>query len=175
MKKIWLAFVMVMACGCHPEYIVHRSPPCVSTCGMLLEDVNNGAISCTYLNEAEETTLAAFDQKLCSEDERFCKKNACDALFGWQIYAPRETVATQNGSDFYVGLSRCRYKVMEIYANSDWRHGAYPHELAHAVFTCVPPQPTWEESAEDGKAIGHEGWFEHGVYGVLDQIERGMW
>lgn len=174
MVKISIVGVMLsLVASCctvqHPE--AKRS--CVSYCGMLFEGTPNGSMSCSQLQTAEDTTLAAYDAKLRAEDQRFCRANACKAIFGWQVETDDAVIATSNGSDFYLGASTCESKTMVLMANQDWRHGSYPHELAHVVQDCSPPND-WEETPhEHDMGSGHAGWTEHNVYKTIDSIRHG--
>lgn len=164
-----MAFVASSCAGVASE---HKAPPCVSHCGMLLENVGNGAVSCETIDQAEQVTINAMNE-LCGDDPRLCKKNACESLFGWQIEASEYTVGSSNGSEFYVGYSQCASKQMWIAANDTWRHGSLPHEMVHAMQHCHPPSH-WKATEEDNHGKGHEGWTDHGVYGRLQEIKRGL-
>lgn len=130
-------------------------------------------MSCDVLQHAEDVVLDAYDKNLCNEDPRFCRKAACSALFGWQLTTGEEVVGTEDGSQFYVGYSQCRSKVMFLCANQDWRHGSFPHELAHVVQNCEPSSEWTETEREADLGPGHAGWTEHNVYGTIDNIRKG--
>lgn len=166
-----VAMAFVSCCTNPPRPDVKRA--CVSYCGMLFQDEPNGSMSCSQLQTAEDKTLDAFDENLCKEDPRFCRKAACKSLFGWQITAEDNVVGTENGSAFYLGESECRTKTMLLCRNSDWRHGSFPHELAHVVQDCKPLASWQETEREQSLGGGHAGWTEHNVYGTIDQIRHG--
>lgn len=157
----------------------HKNPPCVSKCGMLLEDKGNGSISCDTLQEAEDKILSAMDKEFCSTDGRMCYENACQACFGWQLSADDDVLAVvpydlPDGGQFTVeavGLSNCEMKWMWLGANQDWRHGSIPHELFHVVLNCqVDPS---DAGVDQSKGPGHVGWKEKGYYDVIDDFRAG--
>ena len=171
MRSVLIALA-ILASGCRiAAKEDKKKPPCQSWCGTLLEHEGNGSISCEVLQEAEDTTLSAMDT-LCKKDKRFCRKEACKALFGWQII-PSDAVLECDGKlGCYVGLSNCSTKQMFLFANQNWRKGSYPHELFHVTQDCQPPE-SWKMSAADA-GPGHNGWTEHGVYWVIELIRRGF-
>lgn len=166
-----LALAAVAFSGCAHCSKPNKEPPCVSSCGMLLEDKGNGSMSCTDLDEAEEAVLNALDE-LKDKDPRFTKKYACGQLFGWQLQLAQHVVESDSsigGGMLYVGVSHCDMKVMRLMANKDWRSGSYPHEIAHAIQECNP-LPEWRKGTGGG---GHEGWEENGVYSIIKDFREG--
>lgn len=146
-----------------------RQPPCVSYCGMLMEDKGNGSMSCNVLDDAEKKMLDAIDKEFCKMDARACKENACKAIFGWQLHANEDVVFGVNGR-LAVGLSNCREKEMWLGANQDWRHGSYPHEIFHVIQSC---SSGWDDEGEDEESgPGHRGWNSHGIYDLINDFRE---
>lgn len=172
-----MAAMLVVSCA------VHRGPPCVSKCGMLLEDEGNGAMSCEKLQEAEDTMLKSIDEKFCSMDSRMCYHNACMQCFGWQLELD-DNVITHVEYDIgvkpdggtisvrlpAVGLSNCETKQMWLGANQTWRKGSYPHEIFHVIQEC---QTGWDGGIDASKGPGHEGWQDHGIYDFIKEYRDG--
>lgn len=159
----------VLFCGCaHGS----RRPPCVSSCGMLLEDESNGAMSCKDLQKAEDEMLTRANDK-CKEDGRMCKKYACGQLFGWQLRLGKEeiTVLINDGEMPIIatGYSRCSSKEMWLGSANNWRSGSYPHEFFHAIQEC---NTKWSPSpgGEDSLGSGHDGWTSHGIYEIIKDV-----
>lgn len=165
------AMAVVVFSGCaHSE----RKPPCVSECGMLLEDVGNGAMSCGKLQEAEDLALAAYDE-IKGQDPRFEKNYACGQLFGWQLKLEQSLImydSSINSGAPFVGLSDCGSKTMTLMRANSWRDGSYVHEIAHAIQSCSAPI-TWGKSTPYGAGPGHEGWMDHGVYDIIRDFREG--
>lgn len=164
--------VLLALTGC--ESVHSRNlPPCVSKCGMLLEDQANGSMSCDVLQEAEDKFLAAADE-LKDKDARLSSENACKAIFGWQLRLEQSVVGSTNGSDFYVGLSNCYSKEMTLFANKDWRSGSYIHEMFHLAQDCKPPE-SWDEDPLEApqRGPGHAGWETNGVDSIIREFRRG--
>lgn len=175
----WIATVIACAAmavvafsGCTAKRQIN--PPCVSACGMLLDDVGNGAMSCNELQEAEDAMLFAMNE-IAKEDPRFEREFACGQLFGWQLHLSKNLVeydSEVNGGSPYVGLSNCNTKEMTLMKADSWRDGSYPHEIFHAVQSCDPPA-SWGTRHPQGAGGGHGGWDEHGVYGIIEDFRKG--
>lgn len=173
----WIATLLaciglaIVASGC-----AHRqSPPCVSRCGMLLEDAGNGSMSCDYLQEAEDYMLSGIDQNYCSVDKRHCKKQMCEAIFGWQLRLDQHVITfieQPNGMRLpAVGLSNCSTKEMWLGANQNWRAGSYPHEVFHVIQEC---NTGWVGSEDDTvHGPGHDGWTDAGIYDFIQEVRDG--
>lgn len=167
-----IGMAVVVLSGCqHPTAI---KPPCVSYCGMLLEDESNGAMSCDKINEVEAALIMA-GSELEAKDKRFNKENACRSIFGWQLKLSKYEILfdseINNGAPF-VGSSDCRSKVMTLTKKPNWRKGSYPHEFFHVVQDCETPK-AWGNSHPEGAGGGHGGWEENGVYDIIDDFREG--
>lgn len=163
-----LAFVAFSGCA-HPL----KKPPCVSACGMLLEDEGNGAMDCDHLQEAEDKLLESGDE-LMDKDQRLDKNYACGQIFGWQLKLHDEVIGidnTINNGIPFVGMSSCGEKVMHLMANQSWRKGSYPHEYFHMIQECNPPMD-WHGS-RPGHGGGHNGWDDNGVYDLIQDFREG--
>lgn len=172
-----LGLAMVALSGCASCQRVDQSPPCVSSCGMLLDSPENGSMSCSDLDKAEAHMLRAIDERFCKDDPRLCKESACKAIFGWQLQLGQEviTLVVQDleGVEIRipaVGLSNCSTREMWLGANQSWRHGSYPHEIFHVAQDCVT---NWEGKPTPERGYGHEGWEDHGIYDFIEEIRRG--
>lgn len=153
---------------------VPKQPPCVSRCGMLLEDKGNGSMSCDTLQEAEDTLIEDMDKEFCAKDPRMCKANACNSIFGYQLHLDDDViiVVEYDGVGYpAVGVTNCNSKEMTLSANQDWRHGSYPHEIIHVVQNCDPGWEGTQEEANNGP--GHEGWYAHGIYSFIKDYRDG--
>lgn len=148
----------------------HRQPPCVSYCGMLLDEKGNGSMSCDVIDEAEKKMLDEIDKEFCKSDSRACKKNMCEKIFGWQLHGTDDVVFGVDGR-LAVGLSNCQTKEMWLGANQDWRHGSYPHELFHVIQEC---RTGWTDEGErEEGGYGHEGWTSRGYYDFIKDFREG--
>lgn len=166
---LWLAMVAFSGCK-----TATKLPPCVSSCGLLIEDHGNGSLSCDVVQEAEDAVLAAFDE-LKEQDDRLSKENMCKAMFGWQVKLEEEVIgfdSTVNNGAPFVGLSNCSTRQMFLMANASWRKGSFPHEVVHIAQHCSTPVD-WGENHREGVGSGHNGWEEHGVYGIIEDFRKG--
>lgn len=165
-----LTLVMFSGCSHNP-----RKPPCASKCGMLLEDEGNGAMSCDYLQTAEDSMLEASDE-LKSFDPGLAKDAACKALFGWQIkLEPYDAVFDSNvipGLPI-AGTCDCGSKVVVLMRSDNWRRGSFPHEYFHMVLGCKSPEWWGPGDPEIHPGPGHEGWHNHGITDIIKDFRAG--
>src|SRR5258706_10216634 len=111
--------LLFLICSC---VTIPRLPQsCTSYCGSLLDRTGNEAMNCDNLAIAEATTILSLDLTFCQKDPKFCSKNTCEQLFGWQIKAGIEinTMVPQNMNGTVVklpahGVSNCATKEMWI-------------------------------------------------------------
>lgn len=176
--KYWLA---VLFCACAPVK-PRTEAPCVSSCGMLIEDKGNGSLSCDAVNDAEQVVLAAANETLCPLDYRFCLPYSCGQIFGWQARLKQEPVwvtlvefKVVNGAEEEIaipvsGVSNCRPKIMELGSDISWRRSSYAHELFHIIQNCDGGGEESEFDATYGS--GHEGWEAMGVFDLIEDIKQ---
>lgn len=168
------AGMAVVSSGCATCAPREIPPPCVSRCGMLLEDEGNGSMSCTVLQEAEDSVLSAADE-LKGHDHRFEKTYACGQLFGWQLHLYEEVISIDlSVSNLpFTGMTDCKSKEMHLNANASWRKGSYPHEIFHALQNCNPPKDWTTSDPLTHPGVGHKGWHDHGVTDIIDDFRAG--
>lgn len=171
----WIAcagMALVLFSGCAHST---KKPPCVSKCGILLEDEGNGAMSCDYLQAAEDSMLAA-SEEIRVFDDKLSKDNACKALFGWQLkLEPYDAVfdsAIVAGLPIS-GMCDCGSKVVTLMRSNSWRSGSFPHEYFHMIMGCQSPK-WWGPSDPDiHPGPGHEGWHNHGITDIIKDFRSG--
>jgi len=164
-----MAMIAFSSCA-HAE----KKPPCVSACGMLLQEDGNGSMSCDVLQDAEDAVLKAFDE-LKDKDQRLSKENMCKEIFGWQLHLNDNVIMIDSsigGGRPFIGLSNCKSKEMWLMANQSWRKGSYPHEIVHVAQDCTPPK-AWGKTYDPEKGPGHNGWDENGVSDIIDDFRGG--
>lgn len=164
-----------VACCTPRSAEAEKAQSCVTECGMLFEGEANGAVDCKSLQEAEDVSRKAYDDHLCSEDERFCLQNSCSPLFGYQIKAEDATAWTENGEAARIGETDVESKIMVIGRSSDWRHSSLPHEMVHVIQNGQPPADWIESDQESANGNGHAGWTDHFVYGTIQLIRTGAY
>lgn len=179
--------LLLMCCSHNPPAPreVIKNYPCVSSCGMLLEQPGNGAIDCATIDEQELVVLTEADKVFCKTDFRFCMPYSCSQLFGWQVEAdtaeimiaaidiglPDGGVHTDVRTPV-IGLSKCRSKVVWIGKADYWTQGSYPHEILHIIQDCEGQGPETAEDRHHG--TGHEGWTEGGIFSFIEQFRSGI-